>query len=143
MVAALLADVLFGAGYFHGNANPVCQRVLSSCCSRVCPDDHSQLRAFRHVDLPLGSLFVGGALGRVAGSMLARHPSMCKGASNTALAGLLFALAIYMLYRGSQSLCSEAKLQRLKQATTRLSREAMSTICGIAHAAVHPWLEMK
>ena len=52
------------------------------------------------VDWPLAFIFVaGGAAGGVLGSLLARRLSAQKGTLSTLFAGLIFVVAIYMIYR--------------------------------------------
>jgi len=54
------------------------------------------------VDWPLAALFIaGGVAGGLAGAALARHLATRRGALNTVFAGLIFVVAIYMLYRSS------------------------------------------
>lgn len=53
------------------------------------------------VDWPLAIVFVaGGAFGGVAGSVIARRLSAQKGVLNMLFAGLIFLVALYMIYRG-------------------------------------------
>lgn len=58
-----------------------------------------------YVDWPLAIIFVaGGSLGGFFGSMLAKRLSAQKGMLNTLFAGMIFVVAIYMLYRSVPAL---------------------------------------
>ncbi len=57
------------------------------------------------VDWPLAGVFIGGGvLGGLAGARLAKSMSSRKGLLNTVFAGLIFVVAIYMLYQSAQVL---------------------------------------
>lgn len=54
-----------------------------------------------YVDWALAGIFIaGGIAGGLAGGVVADHLSTKKGTLNTLFAGLIFAVALYMLYRG-------------------------------------------
>ncbi|WP_137133228.1 sulfite exporter TauE/SafE family protein [Rhizobium sp. FKY42] len=54
-----------------------------------------------YVDWALAGIFIaGGVAGGLAGGVVADHLSTKKGTLNTLFAGLIFAVALYMLYRG-------------------------------------------